>query len=68
MVLKYRASTFYTNEDTASFEAHAYFTTDADGVFHGVAPDGTEQLRFTLTLTNGTLTLCDDGCSELTRT
>jgi len=67
VVLNYRASTFYTNEDTGSFHAHAYFTMDADGVFHGIAPDGTEQLRFTLTLANGTLTLCDEGCIELRR-
>lgn len=67
VVMRYDASTFYTKVDTASFDTHAYFTMDADGVLHGTGPDGAKQLKFTLTLANGKLTLCDKGCFELTR-
>ena len=67
IVMNYHASTFFTDEDTQSFEAHDYFTLDSDSVLHGVSPDGTEELQFQLTLANGTLTLCNGGCLDLTK-
>lgn len=67
IVMNYHASTFFTDEDTQSFEAHDYFTLGADSVLHGVSPGGTEELHFQLTLANGTLTLCNGGCIDLTK-
>jgi hypothetical protein len=67
IVMNYHASTYFTDEDTGSFHAHDYFTLGTDGVLHGVSANGTEELQFQLTLANGTLTLCNGGCIDLTK-